>query len=171
MRILAIDPAARTGWAFSATKVRVEASGVWTLASDGAARAGAIAARIRQADEQFQIETIAYEAATYGSRNPHVMRRHNELAGAIQAVCAELGIDCWEFGIGTWKARAVGKGNAKKPAVMRGLRMFYGIDVNDEDQADACGILLAAQQGPPPESVKKVRKRERKAMAKLPRLF
>lgn len=171
MRILALDPASRCGWAFSTTKDRVEASGVWLLGSDDAVRPGRLAEYLRLAIAKHQPAVVAYEAATYGSRHLRVIRQHNELAGAIRATCLHAGVECWEFGIGTWKARTVGSGRAKKPAVLRGLATYFGIEVVDQDQADAIGICLAAQLGPPPPPKRKARSAERKRLKKLPRLF
>ena len=172
MRILALDPAASTGFAFSATKDRVEHSGVWNLGAGAESRPGRLAEMIRIADERWEVETVAYEAATFGTRDFHTMRRHNELAGAIQAACSELGLTCWSFNIGTWKKRSVGSGRADKPAIIRGLRTLFGIEVSRQDEADAIGILLAAQVGPPPEPKKKAAKRIAKAIkAKQQTLF
>lgn len=171
MRILAIDPAARAGWAIATTKDRIDASGVWSLGKEAQNRPGHLALVMRRTIGIYNPTVIAFELATFGGKRFHVMRRMNELSGVIQAVAGELGIECWAFGISSWKARSVGKGNAKKLGVIRGLQVYYGINVTDSDEADACGIALAAQQGPPPEPVKKVQRRVRKAMLKEPRLF
>ena len=171
MKILALDPAAKCGFAIASTKDRIDDSGVWSLGTDPAMRPARLADYIRLAVKRHGVTVVAYEVATFGGRRFHVMRRMNELSGVVQAVAGELRVECWPFGISTWKARAVGKGNADKGGVMHGLRMFYGIEVTDDNQADAIGIALAAQQGPPPEPAKKVRSRERKAVLKLPRLF
>jgi Holliday junction resolvasome RuvABC endonuclease subunit len=114
---------------------------------------------------------IAYESATFGSRHRHVMRRHNELAAVIQLCAARLKILCWSYPPTQWKARALGSGHADKRGVQRLLQLIYGIDVADEDVADAIGILKAAERGPPPESRRQAKRRERRAAKKLPRLF
>ena len=171
MNILALDPAARTGWALGPVKDRVDESGVWLLGTDADARPARLAEYLRLAIQRFKPEVIAYEAATFGSRNPHVMRRHNELVGALRTVCVEAGLPCWEFGIGTWKARTLGSGRADKPAVIRGLRTYFGLEVAQQDEADAIGVLFAAQVGPPPEAKRKQVSRARRSAKKLPRLF
>lgn len=171
MRILAIDPAQKCGWAVASVRKRIDASGVWNLGPDAAFRSARLAEYVRLAVKRHGVTVIAYEVATFGGKRFHVMRRMNELAGAIQAISGQLGIECWAFGITSWKARAVGHGNAKKHGVMRGLRMFYGINVSDDNEADAIGIALSAQQGPPPEPVRKQRSRMAKAAKREPRLF
>jgi Holliday junction resolvasome RuvABC endonuclease subunit len=170
MKILALDPAAKTGWAIASTRDRIDASGVWDLGS-GDARLAHIDHLLSKAINRWRVQLLAVEVATFGSRHSHVQRMHNELLGAIKLVAIRERIELWQFGIGTWKARAVGKGDADKAGVMRGLRVFYGIEVTDENQADAIGIALAAQMGPPPEPAKKVRSRLRKAATREPRLF
>lgn len=171
MRVLGIDPARRTGWAFSLARNEIHDSGFWLLGADDSARPGRLAEYLALVIERHQPAVVAYEAATYGSRHLRVIRQHNELAGAIRATCLRAGVECWEFGIGTWKARAVGNGRAKKPSILRGLATYFGIELADQDVADAVGICLAAQLGPPPVSERKQRNAERKRMKKLPRLF
>jgi Holliday junction resolvasome RuvABC endonuclease subunit len=170
MKIIALDPAAKTGFAYSSIKDRVEESGVWNLGNSDS-RLQSIDYLLTTAIRNCKPDVIAVEVATFGSVHAHVQRMHNELLGAIKLVALRERVDVWEFGISTWKARAVGKGNADKQGVMRGLRTFYGIDVTNEDEADAIGVLLAAQQGPPPEPARKQRSRQRKAEKKLRRLF
>lgn len=156
--ILAIDPAAKSGWAFSRVKDHVGASGVWTLGPIAEDRPAGLADQIRIAHRKFKPTVIAYEVATFGGKNLHAMRRLNELAGVIQAVGAELGCEAWAFGITTWKAR-LGNGGMDKPGVVRVLKNCFGITVACGDEGDAVGILIAAQMGPPPESKRKRVKR------------
>jgi len=171
MRILALDPAARTGYAFSAVKDRVEASGVWNLGSVPESRPGRLAEYIRIANRDWQPEVIAYEVAGMGGKNWHAAQRLNELCGVIQAVALELGCQALAWHIVSWKSRAVGHGKADKLAIMRALRTYFGIETANDNEADAIGILLASQMGPPPEPKKKVVRRLRKAAKKEPRLF
>jgi Holliday junction resolvasome RuvABC endonuclease subunit len=77
----------------------------------------------------------------------------------------------WGYLPNVWKARAIGCGRAKKLEVMRRLRSLFGIESTSDDQADAIGVLLAAQTGPPAPSKRKQRAAERKRLKKLPRLF
>lgn len=171
MRILAIDPGAKSGWAFSATRDQVEASDVWSLGADPDARPARLAEYIRLAAAKYKPDVIAYEVAGMGGKNWHAAQRLNELCGAIKAVAPELGCACYVWHIVSWKARAVGHGKADKAAVMRGLRTYFGIDVANDDEADAIGILLASQLGPPPEPARNQERRIRKARKREAKLF
>jgi Holliday junction resolvasome RuvABC endonuclease subunit len=129
MNILAIDPAQRSGWAWSDGKQLHH--GIWLLGSDPAKRLARLDGNIRAAVGRWATEVIAYESATFGSRHFHVMRRHNELAGVIQLVAAQRGIRCWAYPPTQWKAMALAHGHADKLAVQRLLQLLYDIDVAD----------------------------------------
>lgn len=174
MRILALDPARYTGFAFSSIKDRVEHSGVWNLEARGETSGDQLQRLddyVTDAIEKWRPEVIAFELAGHGSHNMHAKAMHNEKVGVVQLVAFRHRLPAWGFLPNTWKARAIGKGNAKKHEVQRSLVTFFGIETGSEDQADAICILLAAQQGPPPTPVKAQRKAERKKLKSLPRLF
>lgn len=165
MKILALDPAARTGFAHSDGHC-----GVWLLGS-GEQRLQSLDERICQAIEAWGCDVIAYESATFGSRHAHVMRMHNELAGVIQLVALREQVQCWSYPPSQWKAIALTSGRLDKQGVMGALKLIYGIEVTDADIADAIGILKAAESGPPPESKKKQRRAAERRLRKMPRLF
>ena len=174
-RILALDPAAKTGWAYSSKTDRVEASGVWLITDDRDTHAGL---RLRRLEEFIldqhaatPFDVLAYEKASFGSPNPEVKELHGELAGIIRLVAAKLFVPAWPFNPPQWKAIGLGASGADKGDVIRLLRMLFGIETTSEDQADAIGILLAAQRGAPPESVKRQTRRVERALeAKQPKL-
>lgn len=171
LNVLAIDPAQRSGWAWSDGIRRW--SGIWLL---GKTRGMSLACFIREKVEQLPTDVIAFENAGFGSRNPAVQALHNELAGVIKCVAEELGLRCWAFNPGTWKRLALGrgklpKGEAGKKRVKELLRIHHGIEETDSDVADATGILLAAQQGPPPLPKKKAAKRLAKVLKAKQRTF
>ena len=169
MNILAIDPAKRSGWAWSDGQRLV--FGVWLLGSHPATRLARLDASLQSAANRWSPDVIAYESATFGSRHAHVMRRHNELAGVIELFAAKSRLQCWSYPPSQWKARALACGNADKGAVMRLLELIYGVRVTDQDAADAIGILKAAERGPPPETSKQVQRRRSRQAKRLPRLF
>lgn len=164
-RILAIDPANRTGFAHSSGKC-----GVWILGS-GELRLQILDEHITRAIADWGCDVIAYESATFGSRHAHVQRLHNELAGVIQLVALREHVQCWAYPPPQWKAMALGSGRADKAGVKRLLRIVHGIELVDSDIADAVGILKAAARGPPPPTKRQQRSAERKRIKKLPRLF
>lgn len=169
--LLAIDPGSSTGFAFGSAPDSVEQSGVWRLGACPEARPARLQQYIREFVAANRPHTIAYEIAAMGGKFQRAAARLSELTGAIQAAAVELGCDPQPWNIGSWKLRAVGKGNADKAAIMRALRTYFGIEVTDDNQADAIGIYLAATKGPPPEPAKKRERRIRKAVARMPRLF
>lgn len=165
MRVLAIDPASRCGWAHSCGPC-----GVWNLGS-GAARLQALDWAISDVLRKWPADVIAYESASFGSHNPHVKSRHNELAGVIQLVALREQVQCWAFNPMQWKKIALTKGNLDKSGVQRMLKIIYGIEIVDDDLADAVGILKAALTGPPPPTKRQQRSAERKRAKKEKRLF
>jgi Holliday junction resolvasome RuvABC endonuclease subunit len=180
MRILAIDPAARSGWAFGVTTASSQhpvtnlVTGVWLLAARGDDPGG----QLRRFDDELTAaiarhrpEVIAYELAGHGSHNMLAKAAHNEKCGVIALVASRHGLPSWGFQPNVWKARAIANGRAQKADVIRRLRMFFGIEARSEDEADAIGVLLAAQQGPPPPTKRQQRSAERKRAKKIPRLF
>lgn len=172
LNVLAIDPAQRCGFAWSDGLRRH--SGIWDL---GHRRGFELRRLIFAKCDELPTDVIAFESAGFGSHNPATKALHEQLAGVIIACADELGLKCWAFNPGTWKVRAVGhgrpgKGRRGKLRVMELLKLHHGIDVSDDNEADAIGLLLAAQQGPPPLSLKKERKRVAKVVkARQPTLF
>lgn len=169
MKILAIDPAKRTGWAHS--DGRLYEHGHWNLGKDTGVRPIFLGELIESTVRKLGADIIAFELATFGSRFAYVQAQHNELAGAIRLTAGRLGLQCWGFVPSQWKSRAVANGNARIDEVKRGLQVFHHLVVSDNDEAAAIGILLAAQLGPPPESKKKQRKAAEKRLKKTAKLF
>ncbi len=149
--ILALDPAARCGWAWS-NGFEVESGS----ADLGVARELGLRDLLCVLVQRFPVEAVVYELGSFGSRFAHVQRRHNELSGAIMLTAQSLGLECWSLGPSQWKKAALGRGNAKKEDVVRLLSLMHRIDVPplgngkpDFDRADAIGIVLAARAGKP----------------------
>lgn len=168
LNILAIDPAQRTGFAWS-DGIRRH-SGFWLL---GKNRESELRQRIYAAVDEWPTDAIVFETASFGSRNRAIKEGHARLAGVIAACAQELGLKCWGYPPSQWKEIAIGKGNADKSDVARLLKVHYQIDVAPGDEADALGILMCAmKEGRPPESKKKAEKRIRKRVrAQQPTLF
>lgn len=178
MRILALDPAAKTGYALGEgppMKASVLQSGVWLITHDLDRHPGQRLERFEDflldSHKAWRFEALAYEKSTFGSHNPAVKELHAELAAVIRLVAARLAIPAWGYAIQTWKLRAVGNGGADKGQIIRTLATLYGIRVTSEDQADAVGILLAAQIGEPPEPKRATERRVRRQRKREPKLF
>lgn len=135
LNVLAIDPAQRSGWAWS-DGIRRH-SGFWLL---GRNRESELRQAVLAKLAELPTDVLAFEAAGFGSHNPSVKALHEQLAGVLKTIAQDEGLRCWSFGIGTWKKLALGKGNATKPDVVRLLRIHHGIEVTDFDEADAIGM-------------------------------
>lgn len=161
MRILALDPATRCGWAYTDGEQTVY--GVWDLGISGSEHAGKRLVRLRDRlldlHERHGIDRIAYEAASFGSHNPNTQAFHNELAGIIRMVAADLGVPAVPYPIGTIKKFATGSGVAKKPQMVRACKTILGIETEDDNVADALFVLELAKQGVRPEPVAEPSKR------------
>lgn len=159
MRCLAIDPSNRTGFAHSDGYRGVE---ILTRAADThpGQRLIRFEEWLTETLANHPTELIAAEDASFGSPNPNVQAMHNELRGIIHLVAAEHGIDVKLFQPASIKAHATGKGNAKKPAMVRACQDHIDKSVVDEDLADALWILDLARRPdcwPQPKLIKKRR--------------
>ena len=118
MNVLAIDPANRTGFAHSDGHKGVECI---TRAVDN--HPGLRLIRF----EEWLVEMLAHhptdliaaEDASFGSPNPSIQAMHNELRGIIHLVAAEHHIKVKLFQPTSIKVHATGRGNAKKPEMVK----------------------------------------------------
>ena len=172
MKILALDPAEHTGYAHSDGHM-----GVWLLSDHCSRHPGARLERLRErlyeAFREWGFERLAFEDASFGSPNPNVQAMHNELRGVIKLVAAELAVDVVLFKPSTIKKFATGSGRAEKWQMVRALKTQFGIEVTDDNVADAMWILRMAEN---PTRIleslpKAVKKRVKAAAKKAPRLF
>lgn len=163
--ILALDPAARTGFAHTNGQ-----RGVWIL---GVERTAELHARIIAAADEWGVDLIATEDASFGSHNPNVQALHNELRGIIRFAAAQLGAKVVMYKPNTIKKYATGNGRAKKLQMMRACETILRIKPESDDVADALWILHMAQSGyvSPAEAERQLLKRVKKAKKAEPRLF
>ena len=172
--ILAIDPGRYCGFAVGlpGRDSGVHRSTVWDLGPAPNSRGTHLRQHIVAWVRTFGVKVIAVELAGIGGKFPQAAMRLNELAGVAKEVAGSTGCEFWEWPIGTWKKHSLGSGRAKKPDVIRLLRLLYGIEVADENEADAIGILKASQAGAPPVSARKRERQLRKTLAaRQPLLF
>lgn len=170
LKLLALDPATKTGWAHSNGN-----SGTWNLgpAEDGQGRRLIrLRAHIHGVHRMFGIDKIYSEAASFGSINPNTQAFHNELRGVIRMVAEEIGASFHEHHPTTIKAFATGNGRADKEQMMAACWKLLGVNPIDDNHADALWILDMAKRGyvPPPSEAKK-RKALKKFYKKQPKLF
>ena len=138
MNILALDPAANTGWAHSNGQF-----GLWLLRLQGAP-IGDQHVRLEQYLERaiatMGCDVIATENAGFGAFNPQTKAQHNERLGIIRLVAARHGIDVHAFQPKAIKLFATGDGEASKAEMVAACRRLLGITVTSDDEADAIWI-------------------------------
>lgn len=163
MNVLALDPASKTGFCYGSSPAALT-FGVWSLGT-GPQRLARLEMEIEARLAKFPCEVIAYEIAALGAKGFKAVHQHAELAGKIKEVADRHGLKCCGFHIGTWKARAVGKGNAKPHQYRELIELHHGLRAPCNDSAAAIGVWIAAQQG---EAIpaKKQAKRVKKELAK-----
>lgn len=169
--ILALDPAAATGFAHSSGR-----SGTWSLMAapgeHGGNRLMRLRMAIRDVHGQLGVDLIAFEDAGFGSHNPHVKALHDELRGTIKLCAAELAIPFVAFNPMTIKRFATGSGGAMKQQMMAACERMLGIRPADDNEADALWILCMAAQGyRQPPSQAKLRKATKKRGRRDAKLF
>lgn len=159
IRLLALDPAATTGFAWSDGTRREY--GIWDLTGGAGEHPGARIDRlicfVADIAKAWGVDKIAYEDAGFGSRNPAVQAMHNELRGAIKYVAHRLCVPCVGFHPTTIKTMA-GSGRADKQQMIRAARTLLGVETASADVADALFILeLAKQDHKRQEAVRRAR--------------
>lgn len=170
MKILAIDPAARCGFAHSNGK-----HGVWDLIKTFDRCPGDRLIRFERflevAISEWGCDLLAAEDASFGSNNRHTAATHNELRGVIHMVAARREIDVKLFGPSTIKAFATDNGRAKKHHMIAALKRLIGIAVVSDDEADALWILELAKRPdcwtPTKQQKRAAKKREKKLQPTL----
>jgi len=173
MKILALDPAAKCGWAHSNGQ-----HGIWNLGTGRPldAQHRTLADHLKLAIADWGCELIACENAGFGSHNPNVQAMHNERLGVIRLVAAQHGIELVAFNPMSIKAYATGSGKADKRQMMQACQRFLKVIPIDDNDCDAIWILHLAsnpKHWPQPAAKKPRAKafRTTKAANKAGRLF
>lgn len=133
MKILALDPATKTGWCTET------ASGVWDLTSKSYESKGMRFIKMKSSIDEVvkaeSIDFIAYEKP--GGRHYNGIRSHANFEGVIVSYCEENGIDYKDFSASEIKKFATGKGNSGKPAMIKACLDKYKFNPIDDNHADA----------------------------------
>lgn len=159
MKILAIDPAAKCGFAHSDGHY-----GVWDLSSSRKEHPGARLERIRsklyRAKRDWGFDAIAYEDAQLGSHNFTTQGLHAEIRGVIKLIAREMGdVPIIEVNPSSLKKFATGNGRADKLQMIRAAKTMLGIETDDDNIADALFVLEYAKQPQKPKAPPKRRSR------------
>jgi Holliday junction resolvasome RuvABC endonuclease subunit len=133
MKILAIDPAGKSGWCTET------ASGVWNLKPKSYESNGMKFLKMKASiDEIVKAEGITFIGYEKPSgRHFSGIRSHANFEGVIVAYCEENGIEYKDFSASEIKKFATGKGNSNKAAMIVACKETYGFDPIDDNHADA----------------------------------
>jgi Holliday junction resolvasome RuvABC endonuclease subunit len=145
MKILALDPATKTGWAHTCGK-----SGVWDFSLKKDETVGVKFLKLRkQLTEIFLAEGIdlVVMEVPRGFGHHNALVSHSKFCGAIEDFCAENGIQHKGYSATKIKKSATGKGNAnKKKMVSLAHKEFPNITIEDDNHADALWLLELAKK-------------------------
>ncbi len=145
MKILAIDPATKCGWAHSDG-----ASGVWNCAPLRDESAGMrlirFRSKLREILEGAGIDLVVFEAARNVFHQGALVVQ-SELQGVLKLFCEENKINYRGFSPSEIKKHATGKGNAGKEQMLSAARLkFSKIKILDDNHADALWLLDLASK-------------------------
>ncbi len=142
MKILALDPATKTGWAHSDGP-----SGVWDLSirrdeSDGS-RLMRLRGKLSETAAALGVDLVVFEAARHGApKMQGALVVQAELQGNIKSWCIQHDVEYRGRSPAEIKKHATGKGNANKDAMLAAaMAKWPVIDIVDHNQADALWLL------------------------------
>lgn len=146
MRVLALDLATRTGWCVGVAGEPVR------VGTHDISRAGDHVGRFLNAHQEFMnkalasgtIDRVWFEAPILqGGNGLKTLIKLYGLAGVTQMVCLQHKVPVEGVNLATVKKMLTGSGRADKPAMIAAAQA-RGVDVQDDNQADAFGIYLCA---------------------------
>ena len=147
MKILALDVAASTGWAHSEGDDVTMVYGLWKLYGDHGAKLRQLYGFVRESIDRYETEIIAVEASFFHQKHrANAVKKIQQLA-PIQMVGSVMRIPVKEYAPATIKKFITGNGQASKSEVMDALARRYGMDITDDNVADAIGVLKVAESG------------------------
>ena len=149
MKILAIDPATKCGWAHSNG-----ASGTWDLSirrdESSGMRLLRFEAKVLEVARLIGIDVIAFESPTVAQgrkANLDGMKLGVKLQAIIERMCVGTDIEHIGYNLSTIKKHATGKGNASKEMMLAAARRRWpDADIEDDNEADALWLLDIAQK-------------------------
>lgn len=148
MKILAIDPATKCGWAHSDGP-----SGTWDLSIRRDESAGMrlirLRGKLREILENVGIDLLVYEAARHAApKMQGALVVQSELQAIIKEFCedAKPKIQYRGYSPTEIKKHATGKGNANKPAMTIAAKIKFCFVITDDNHADALWLLDLAQE-------------------------
>jgi Holliday junction resolvasome RuvABC endonuclease subunit len=146
MRILALDLATKTGWCFAEAGKPVSV-GTLQLPRTGnniGVFLSTFSAWLRPALLERQPDLVVFESPILrGATQIATLRKLYGLAGVTEMIADEYGARVFECSITQAKKALSGNGRAEKPDMIEAAK-GRGVEVTDDNQADAFGVFLFA---------------------------
>ena len=142
-KILAIDPATRTGWAISKELHGMENYSLKSGESSGfkLIKFKAFLERIIATEK---INLVVYERP--GGRFKNDIMSHAKFIAIIETVCLEHKVEYRAYSPAEIKLHATGKGNASKKDMILAAIKLYKMKISDDNIADALLLLSLAKK-------------------------
>jgi Holliday junction resolvasome RuvABC endonuclease subunit len=145
MRILALDPATTTGWAINEIPI---VFGHWDLKphryESGGMRYIRFKNYLEEINKNFKPDLIVFEEIVF-HRTSLAAQVYGGLVAVLMSWADEKNIEYAGVNPGTWKKLVTGKGNADKIKTIKAIMEKYGLQPQDDNEADAIGILKWAE--------------------------
>lgn len=141
IKILAIDPATKMGWAISPVLCGMENYTPKSGESSGF-KLIKFKSFLQKIIQTENIELLVYERA--GGRFKNDIMSHAKWVAVIEIVCIELNIQYRAYSSGEIKKFATGKGVASKAEMIKAAIRKYKKPVKDDNVADALHLLHLA---------------------------
>lgn len=139
VRILALDPATKCGFAHS-----LGASGVWDLSVRKDESSGMRLIRLRSKLDEFadHVDLVVYESAR-NAKHANTVKVLGQIQGVVQVWVEDHdGVEHRGYSPSEIKKHATGKGNASKEAmVAAAVKRWPDLEVLDDNHADALWLL------------------------------
>ena len=147
MKVLALDPATKTGWAYSSDGVVHTASGVWDFSvkrdESGGMRLIRLESKLEVIRNELGVDLLVFEAAR--NAGPHMQGAvvvQSELQGVMKYWSERCDVQYRGYSPTEIKKWATGKGNSGKPLMVEAARLKWpGVEIVDDNQADAMHLL------------------------------
>lgn len=147
MRILALDPATRTGFCYQGESDRI--SGTWDLSTRRDESTGMKLLRLESKLVEFAklgVDLIVFEAARHAMpRMQGALVHQAKLQAIIERFAERRQINARGYSPSEIKAYATGKGNSGKDAVIEAVRKRFDYAGDDNNEADAIALLELAR--------------------------
>lgn len=141
IKILAIDPASKLGWAIDNYTY-----GEWDLTTRKDESMGMklirLSSKLQEILEKTNCNLVVYERPAGQHKNPII--HQSKLIGVIEKWCEENGIQYRGYSATEIKKYATGKGNANKEKMIQAARDRYNYSGDSDNEADALHLLHMA---------------------------